>query len=360
VTRDRKLLVTGGAGFIGSSFVEDAVLRRNLRVVTLDRLTYAGHLDNLSALDGHPDHVFVHGDVSDRSLVARLLHEHRPDAVVHFAAESHVDRSIDAPADFVRTNVVGTFELLEATLTHLATLAPDQARAFRLLHVSTDEVFGSLGDTGRFDEQTPYAPRSPYAASKAGADFLVRAYHHTYGLPVLVSNASNNYGPRQLLEKLIPMMIESALEGSPLSVYGDGQHVRDWLFVEDHCEALHAILERGRVGETYLVGSRSERTNLHVVEAICGLLDELAPASIRGVPIASYCKLISFVADRPGHDRRYAVDPSRIERELGWRPVHSFEAGLRKTVQWYLANSIWREHRVAEHALVRRGRRSGH
>jgi dTDP-glucose 4,6-dehydratase len=350
------LLVTGGAGFIGSGFVLDAVLRRGQRVVTLDLLTYAGHLDNLAALDGHPGHVFVHGDVCDRPLLARLLREYRPDAVVHFAAESHVDRSIDAPADFVRTNVVGTFELLEATLAHLATLPPGQARALRLLHISTDEVFGSLGDAGAFDEQTPYAPRSPYAASKASADFLVRAYHRTYGLPVLTSNSSNNYGPRQLPEKLVPMMIESALAGRPLPVYGDGQHVRDWLFVGDHCDALQALLAGGRVGETYVVGSRSERRNLELVETLCTLLDELAPARSRGLPLDSYRELVTFVEDRPGHDRRYAVDPSKIERELGWRPAHAFEAGLRETIRWYLDNEAWRERRSAD-LLARRGLR---
>ncbi len=350
------LLVTGGAGFIGSTFVEDAVLRRGQRVVNLNLLTYAGHLDNLSALDGHPGHLFVRGDVCDRTVVARLLHEHRPAAVVHFAAESHVDRSIDAPADFVRTNVIGTFELLEASLAHLATLSPEEARAFRLLHISTDEVFGSLGETGAFDEQTPYAPRSPYAASKASADFLVRAYHRTYGLPAITSNSSNNYGPRQLPEKLIPMILASALAGRPLPVYGDGQNVRDWLFVGDHCDALQALLTGGRVGETYVVGSRSERRNLGVVETLCDLLDELVPARGRGLGVDSYRQLLTFVEDRPGHDRRYAIDPSKIERELGWRPAHSFEAGLRATVQWYLDHPAWCQQRSAD-LLARRGLR---
>ncbi len=349
----RTLLVTGGAGFIGTNFVLDAVLHRSMRVITLDALTYAGHRDNLGALDGNPDHVFVHGDIGDRPLVTRLLSQHQPDGIVHFAAESHVDRSIDVPADFIRTNIVGTFELLEATLAHLATLSPAQAGAFRFLHVSTDEVFGSLGEAGGFDERTPYAPSSPYAASKASADMLVRAYHHTYGLPVLTSNASNNYGPFQMLEKLVPMMIQSALAGRPLPVYGDGGHVRDWLFVGDHGDALHSILQHGRIGETYLVGSRTDRRNIHLVESLCRLLDELAPAS------TPYRDLITFVPDRPGHDRRYAVDPSKIERELGWRPRHTFEEGLRKTVRWYLDHPGWCERQAAAGALARRGVRGG-
>jgi dTDP-glucose 4,6-dehydratase len=342
------LLVTGGAGFIGSNFVRDAVLRRGLRVVTLDRLTYAGSLENLADLEQNRNHVFVRGDVRDRPLVQRLLGEHRPAAVVHFAAESHVDRSIDAPGDFVSTNVVGTFEMLEAVRAHIATLAPDAARAFRLVHVSTDEVFGDLGKSGNFfDERTPYAPSSPYAASKASGDFFVRAYHRTYGLPVLTTHCSNNYGPAQVPEKLIPLMISNALEGLPLPIYGDGRQVRDWLYVEDHCEALHAVLERGRVGESYLIGSRSERRNLDVVETLCRALDQIAPPAdnpriaARGVAVASYWDLMTFVADRPGHDRRYAIDPSKIERELGWRSRHAFEDGLRKTVRWYIDNPGW-------------------
>jgi dTDP-glucose 4,6-dehydratase len=338
------ILVTGGAGFIGANFVL-AILRERgdafhaspaCRVVNLDKLTYAGNLDNLAALEGDPAHVFVHGDIGDRALVARLLAEHRPAAIVNFAAESHVDRSIDGPGDFIRTNVVGTFELLEAARAHHAGLSGAEAAGFRFVHVSTDEVYGSLGPTGLFTEETQYAPNSPYAASKAGADHLVRAYHHTYGLPVITTNCSNNYGPLQFPEKLIPLMILNALEGKPLPVYGDGQNVRDWLYVGDHCEALRVVLSRGAPGETYNVGGQNERTNLHIVHTLCDLLDELAPSAA-----GSYRRLVTFVADRPGHDRRYAIDAGKIQRDLGWAPAHTFEQGIRETVRWYLDNRAW-------------------
>jgi dTDP-glucose 4,6-dehydratase len=332
------LLVTGGAGFIGSSFVLAVVLavEGGARVVNLDKLTYAGNLDNLAPLEGDGRHVFVHGDIGDRALVARLLAEHRPAAVVNFAAESHVDRSIDGPGEFVRTNLVGTFELLEAVRAYHASLPPAEAARFRFLHVSTDEVYGSLGPAGLFTEESPHAPSSPYAASKAGADHLVRAYHHTYDLPTLTTNCSNNYGPLQFPEKLIPLMILNALEGRPLPVYGDGQNVRDWLYVGDHCEALRVVLARGAPGETYNIGGRSERTNLEIVHTLCDLLDELAPRAE-----GSRRPLVTFVADRPGHDRRYAIDATKIHRALGWAPAHTFEQGIRETVRWYLEHRGW-------------------
>jgi dTDP-glucose 4,6-dehydratase len=334
-------LVTGGAGFIGGNFVLDTV-RRGVRVVNLDALTYAGNRDTLAPLDGNPDHVFVHGDIGDRDLVAKLLAEHRPDAVINFAAESHVDRSIDGPGAFVQTNVVGTLALLEATRDYWRTLegaAKDAASKenFRFLHVSTDEVYGSLGDTGKFTEETPFAPNSPYSASKAASDHLVRAFHHTYGLPVLTTNCSNNYGPYQFPEKLIPLIIPRALAGEPLPVYGDGKNVRDWLYVGDHCTAIRAVLEGGRVGETYNVGGDAERQNIEVVNTICALLDARCPRT-DGKPRASQ---ITYVADRPGHDRRYAIDASKLKNELGWRPAHSFEQGIADTVDWYLDNQPW-------------------
>ena len=332
----RTLLVTGGAGFIGGNFVLDLLAREtDLTIVNLDALTYAGNLDTLAPLRGNPRHIFVEGDIRDRALVRRLLAEHRPDAVVNFAAESHVDRSIDAPGDFIQTNVLGTFELLEAARAHRETLTGSARDEFRLLHVSTDEVYGSLGKTGFFTETTPYAPNSPYSASKAASDHLVRAYHHTYGLPVLTTNCSNNYGPYQFPEKLIPLMILNALAGKPLPVYGDGQNIRDWLYVGDHCRAIQRVLEAGRPGEVYNIGGHNEKTNLEVVNTLCSLLNELAPAE------ADYQRLITFVADRPGHDRRYAIDAGKIQRELGWQPAETFESGLRKTVQWYLENSEW-------------------
>jgi dTDP-glucose 4,6-dehydratase len=329
-------LVTGGAGFIGGNFVLDAVAS-GARIVNLDLLTYAGNLDTLRPLEGDPGHVFVRGDIGDRQLVARLLQEHRPSAIINFAAESHVDRSIDGPAAFVQTNVVGTLGLLECARDYWRGLADAERDAFRFLHVSTDEVYGSLGDSGLFTETTPYAPNSPYSASKAASDHLVRAFHHTYGLPVLTTNCSNNYGPYQFPEKLIPLVIAKAVAGEPLPVYGDGKNVRDWLYVKDHCSAIRRVLEAGRVGETYNVGGNAERQNIEVVETICRLLDERRPRA-DGKPRASQ---ITFVRDRPGHDRRYAINASKIATELGWKPSLDFEQGIAQTVDWYLANPEW-------------------
>ena len=334
-------LVTGGAGFIGGNFVLDAV-RNGVRIINLDALTYAGNRDTLAALEDGPavagrDHVFVHGDIGDGALVARLLAEHRPDAVINFAAESHVDRSIDGPAAFVQTNVVGTLALLEAVRDYWKPLEGDAKASFRFLHVSTDEVYGSLGETGKFTETTAYAPNSPYSASKAASDHLVRAFHHTYGLPVLTTNCSNNYGPYQFPEKLIPLVIARALAGEPLPVYGDGKNVRDWLYVGDHCSAIRAVLERGRVGETYNVGGDAEKQNIEVVETICALLDARRPRA-DGKPRASQ---VTYVTDRPGHDRRYAIDASKLKDELGWAPAHSFEQGIADTVDWYLDHQDW-------------------
>jgi dTDP-glucose 4,6-dehydratase len=329
-------LVTGGAGFIGGNFVLDAV-RRGVRVVNLDALTYAGNVDTLRDVQGDPNHVFVQGDIGDAALVERLLREHRPDAVINFAAESHVDRSIDGPAAFVQTNVVGTLNLLEKSRDYWKSLDAAQRDAFRFLHVSTDEVYGSLGDTGRFTEQTPYAPNSPYSASKAASDHLVRAFHHTYGLPVVTTNCSNNYGPYQFPEKLIPLVIAKALAGEPLPVYGDGRNVRDWLFVQDHCAAIRRVLEAGRLGETYNVGGDAERQNIEVVKTLCALLDERRPLA-DGRARES---LITFVADRPGHDRRYAIDAGKLKGELGWAPTVTFEQGMARTVDWYLGNQPW-------------------
>lgn len=329
-------LVTGGAGFIGGNFVLDAV-GQGIRVVNLDVLTYAGNLDTLAPLDGNPDHVFVHGDIGDAELVARLLAEHRPDAVINFAAESHVDRSIDGPAAFVQTNVVGTLSLLEQARDYWKSLDAAAAAAFRFLHVSTDEVYGTLGDTGKFTEATPFAPNSPYSASKAASDHLVRAFHHTYGLPVLTTNCSNNYGPYQFPEKLIPLIIAKALAGEPLPVYGDGLNVRDWLFVGDHCNAIRRVLDAGRVGETYNVGGDAERTNIDVVRTLCALLDERRPLA-DGRARES---LVTYVSDRPGHDRRYAIDAGKLQRELGWMPTVTFEQGMARTVDWYLDHQPW-------------------
>ena len=329
-------LVTGGAGFIGGNFVLDAVAS-GVRVVNLDALTYAGNRDTLASLDGNPHHVFVHGDIGDHDLVARLFADHRPDAVVNFAAESHVDRSIDGPAAFVQTNVVGTLSLLECARDHWRGLEGAAKEAFRFLHVSTDEVYGSLGETGAFTEDTPYAPNSPYSASKAASDHLVRAFHHTYGLPVLTTNCSNNYGPYQFPEKLIPLVIQKALAGQPLPIYGDGMNVRDWLFVRDHCSAIRRVLEAGRVGETYNVGGDAEKPNLVVVKTICALLDARRPLP-DGRPHES---LITYVKDRPGHDRRYAIDASKLKRELGWKPTVDFGQGIAATVDWYLDNAGW-------------------
>lgn len=329
-------LVTGGAGFIGGNFVLRAVAR-GVRVINLDALTYAGNLDTLASIQDNPLHVFVQGNIGDRGLVARLLAEHQPDAVVNFAAESHVDRSIDGPAAFIETNVVGTLGLLESVRDYWKSLEGGRRDAFRFLHVSTDEVYGSLGDTGKFTETTPYAPNSPYSASKAASDHLVRAFHHTYGLPVLTTNCSNNYGPYHFPEKLIPLIIARALAGEPLPVYGDGRNVRDWLFVGDHCEAIRTVLQGGRVGETYNVGGNAEMQNLEVVHTICRLLDARRPRA-DGQPRASQ---ITFVADRPGHDRRYAIDASKLRDELGWEPEYTFERGIAETVDWYLANQDW-------------------
>jgi dTDP-glucose 4,6-dehydratase len=331
-----RILVTGGAGFIGSALVRLLVREQGHEVVTLDKLTYAGHRASLAALDGHPRHAFVQADIADADAVARVFQEHRPDAVMHLAAESHVDRSIDGPADFLRTNVVGTYTLLEAARAYLD--APGAPEGFRFLHVSTDEVFGSLGDTGAFHETTPYDPSSPYSATKAASDHLARAWQRTFGLPVLVTNCSNNYGPRQYPEKLIPVVINRALRGQPLPVYGAGANVRDWLYVDDHARALSLVLTDGQPGETYLVGGRAERTNLEVVQTLCGLLDEIVGPHDG---VARHADLISFVSDRPGHDHRYAIDPSKISAELGWAPQESFESGLRATVRWYVEHQAW-------------------
>ncbi|QYJ16110.1 dTDP-glucose 4,6-dehydratase 2 [Rubrobacter xylanophilus DSM 9941] len=337
----RSILVTGGAGFIGGNFVLLAV--GEYRVVNLDALTYAGNPETLAAVEGHPDHRFVRGRIGERELVRRLLAEHRPRAVMNFAAETHVDRSIDGPRAFVQTNVVETLELLEAVLGYWRTLEGEEREAFRLVHVSTDEVYGALGPEGRFTEESPYRPNSPYAASKAASDHLVRAYNRTYGLPAIITNCSNNYGPYQYPEKLVPLTITRALEGSPIPVYGDGRQVRDWLYVEDHCRALMRVLEDGVPGEVYNIGGGSERTNLQTVRTICGLLDRLVPGS----PHAPHESLITFVEDRPGHDRRYAIDAGKMERELGWRPRETFESGMEKTVRWYLKNREWCERVMA-------------
>jgi dTDP-glucose 4,6-dehydratase len=333
----RRLLVTGGAGFIGGNFVHQLVEDAGAEVLNLDLLTYAGHLATLRGLEGDARHRFVLGDIGDRELVTRLLAEFRPDAVVNFAAESHVDRSIDGPAAFIGTNVIGTFNLLDCALGYWRELPEPDRAGFRFLHVSTDEVYGSLGTSGYFTEETPYAPNSPYSATKAASDHLVRAWHHTYGLPVLTTNCSNNYGPYQFPEKLIPLMIRNAVTGRPLPIYGDGGNVRDWLYVGDHCAAIRRVLEAGRPGEVYNVGGNSERTNLQVVDTLCTILDELLPDS----PHRPHAVLKTFVTDRPGHDRRYAIDASKLKRELGWAPAESFDSGIRRTVQWYLANQAW-------------------
>ena len=330
------ILVTGGAGFIGANFVLDWIAAEGSPVVNLDKLTYAGNRGNLASLDGDSRHIFVKGDINDRELVTSLLKRHQPEAIVHFAAESHVDRSIHGPGEFVQTNVVGTFSLLEEARAYWSALAEPAKNHFRFLHVSTDEVYGSLGSNDpSFNETTAYAPNSPYAASKAAADHLVRAWHHTYGLPVVTTNCSNNYGPLQFPEKLIPLVILNALAGKPLPIYGDGKNVRDWLYVGDHCAGIRTALRKGRLGETYNIGGNSEKTNLEVVHAVCGILDELHPAG------APHAKLITFVKDRPGHDRRYAINAAKIQQELGWEPRERFESGMRKTVEWYLANQAW-------------------
>lgn len=329
-------LVTGGAGFIGGNFVLEAVIDGHT-IINLDALTYAGNQHTLASLVGNPDHAFVEGDIGDSALVKGLLAEHQPDAVINFAAETHVDRSIDGPAAFIETNVVGTLALLEEARDYWKNLEGNRKDDFRFLHVSTDEVYGSLGDTGLFTEETPYAPNSPYSASKAASDHLVRAFHHTYGLPVLTTHCSNNYGPYQFPEKLIPLVIAKAIAGAPLPIYGDGKNVRDWLYVGDHCSAIRRVLEAGVVGETYNVGGNSEKQNIEVVKTICALLDS-KKARADGKPYESQ---ITYVKDRPGHDRRYAIDASKLKRELGWEPAHTFEQGIGATVDWYLNNQAW-------------------
>lgn len=332
------ILVTGGAGFIGSNFVIDWLAHQDEPVVNLDKLTYAGNLDNLASLAGDARHHFVRGDIGDGALVARLLAEHKVRAVLNFAAESHVDRSIEGPGAFIQTNIVGTFNLLEAVRTYWSGLDGEAKAVFRFLHVSTDEVYGSLSsDAPAFNEQNRYEPNSPYSASKAASDHLVRAYHHTYGLPVLTTNCSNNYGPYHFPEKLIPLVIHHALAGKPLPIYGDGQQIRDWLYVTDHCSAIRRVLAEGRLGETYNVGGCNEKANIDVVRTLCAILDELRPRADG----ASYATQMTFVKDRPGHDRRYAIDAGKLERELNWRPAETFETGIRKTVEWYLANQAW-------------------
>lgn len=332
------ILVTGGAGFIGSNFVLDWVQAGLGKVINLDKLTYAGNLENLAEIQHSEQHIFVHGDIGDRALVKRLLSEHKPHAILNFAAESHVDRSIHGPEDFIQTNVLGTFHLLEEVRSYWSGLPDSKKAQFRFLHVSTDEVYGTLSATDpAFTETTPYAPNSPYSASKAASDHLVRAYHHTYGLPVLTTNCSNNYGPYHFPEKLIPLCLLNAIAGKPLPIYGDGQQVRDWLYVKDHCSAIRKVLQAGLIGETYNVGGWNEKANLDVVNTLCVILDELAPRA----DSQSYKQQITYVTDRPGHDRRYAIDATKLERKLGWKPQETFETGIRKTVEWYLANQAW-------------------
>lgn len=331
------ILVTGGAGFIGANFVLDWLVHCDESIINLDKLTYAGNLENLAALQGDIRHVFVKGDICDRALLDRLMAEHKPRAIVHFAAESHVDRSIHGPSDFIRTNIEGTFSLLEVARAYWNSLEGTDKADFRFLHVSTDEVYGSLDAHAQpFTESKAYEPNSPYSASKAASDHLIRAWHHTYGLPVLTTNCSNNYGAYQFPEKLIPLVIANALAGKPLPIYGDGQNVRDWLYVNDHCAAIRKVLREGRPGETYNIGGWNEKTNLDVVNTLCKILDELSPT-----PLGSYNRLITYVKDRPGHDRRYAIDARKLEQELGWKPAETFETGIRKTVAWYLDNQAW-------------------
>ena len=337
----KRILVTGGAGFIGSAVVRHLIAMGGTSVLNLDKLTYAGNLESLAAVSGSPAYRFVQGDICGKALVERVLAEFEPDAILHLAAESHVDRSIDGPSAFIQTNVVGTATLLEAATAYWKRLAHERQERFRFLHISTDEVYGSLGSTGLFTETTPYDPRSPYSASKAASDHLVMAWHHTYGLPVLITNCSNNYGPFHFPEKLIPLVILNALDGKPLPVYGKGDNVRDWLYVEDHAKALVTVLDRGAVGETYNVGGSNERTNLQVVEAICAALDRLQPGRRTELSLTSFRDLISFVQDRPGHDKRYAIDATKLKTQLGWRPEENFDTGIVKTVQWYLDNAWW-------------------
>ena len=330
-------LVTGGAGFIGSNFVRHILTIGDVRIINLDKLTYAGNLESLSDVEEDPNYIFVKGDIADRMLVFDLLQEYQPEAIVNFAAESHVDRSIDGPATFIQTNIVGTFNLLETVRSYWSGMDKSEQEKFRFLQVSTDEIYGSLGHEGYFTENTPFAPNSPYSASKAASDHLVRAYFHTYGLPTLTTNCSNNYGPYQFPEKLIPLIMLNALDGKSLPVYGDGQNIRDWLYVLDHCKAIHTVINKGKLGETYNIGGNNEKTNLEVVHILCDLLDEMSPRK-EGV---SYREQITFVKDRPGHDRRYAIDSTKIKEALGWKPQETFETGMRKTVQWYLENQPW-------------------
>jgi dTDP-glucose 4,6-dehydratase len=334
-----KILITGGAGFIGSAVVRQFIAETDAAVVNVDKLTYAGNLDSVAEAVHSPRYHFEHVDICNAPAVQRLFAQYRPDAVMHLAAESHVDRSIDGPSQFIETNILGTYTLLEVARNYWQGLEGAARARFRFHHISTDEVYGTLGADGYFSEETPYQPNSPYSASKAASDHLVRAWHHTYGLPTLTTNCSNNYGPYHFPEKLIPLVIIKALRGEPLPIYGKGDNIRDWLYVEDHARALRLVLEKGRLGETYNIGGHNERSNLEVVRAICALLDELLPTS----PFAPHSSLITFVADRPGHDKRYAIDAGKLERELGWRPAETFESGLRKTVQWYLHNRIWWE-----------------
>ena len=338
------ILVTGAAGFIGSNFVLDWFVQSNEDVISLDLLTYAGNLENLSSLNANPHHHFIKGNIGDRELVSQFLQKHQVRAVVNFAAESHVDRSIHGPGDFIETNIVGTYHLLESVRSYWSDLDESLKKDFRFLHVSTDEVYGSLNKTDPgFSETNPYEPNSPYSASKAASDHLVRAWHHTYGLPVLTTNCSNNYGPYHFPEKLIPLCILNALNGKPLPIYGDGQQVRDWLYVKDHCSAIRRVLEKGKLGETYNVGGWNEKANLDVVKTLCSILDELKPKADG----TKYESQITYVKDRPGHDRRYAIDATKLEKELGWKPQETFETGIRKTVEWYLANETWVNHVVS-------------
>lgn len=336
----KTLLITGGAGFIGSALVRHLIRHNQYRVINLDALTYAGNLESLESVSGSTHYHFVHGDIRNPQVLTQVFREFQPDAVMHLAAESHVDRSIDGPAAFIETNILGTYQLLEAARSYWKTLTAPKKAEFRFHHISTDEVYGSLGKTGLFTEQTPYQPNSPYSASKAGSDHLVRAWFHTYGMPVVTSNCSNNYGPNQFPEKLIPLMILNALQGKPLPIYGKGDNIRDWLYVQDHVEALQLILEQGTPGETYNVGGYNEMTNVAVVEALCALLDELLPDS----PHKPHRFLVTYVTDRPGHDHRYAIDASKLQHELGWKPKETFTTGLQKTVQWYLDNPSWCRH----------------
>lgn len=336
----KTLLITGGAGFIGSALIRHLIRETDYAVVNIDKLTYAGNLESLSEIETHPNYHFIQADICDADKMAAVFSEFQPMGIMHLAAESHVDRSIDGPAEFVQTNLVGTYTLLEAVRNYWSALQPDQKKAFRFHHISTDEVYGSLGENGLFTETTAYQPNSPYSATKAGSDHLVRAWHHTYGLPVVLTNCSNNYGPYQFPEKLIPLMINNALAGKALPVYGNGQNIRDWLYVDDHVEALQLVLEKGKLGESYNIGGFNEHTNLDVVNTLCQILDDLLPDSA----YKPHKNLIHFVTDRPGHDLRYAIDATKIQKELGWQPRETFESGLRKTVEWYLDNRSWNQH----------------